>query len=92
MSLFLLEPPEAQKALFDFSNSQFKAGSGALLHVHGKTSAGCSVLYNGEGLFDVYSDFCNSRYYFYCQYTREPKTKEPGEVAKSQAQPNLITN
>jgi hypothetical protein len=89
MSLFILEPPEAQKALLSFANSQFKARSGALLHVHGKTSAGCSVLYNGKGIFEVYSDFCNSRYSFYCQFTREPKTKEQGEVKQTKFDHNL---
>jgi hypothetical protein len=89
MSLFKLEPPEAKKALLDFANSQFDQSAKAYLHVHGKTSAGCSVLYNGDGLVEVYSDFCNSRYNFYCQYTREPKaTEEQGKVAKYQT--NLI--
>jgi hypothetical protein len=80
----MLEPPETQEALLNYANSQFKAKAGSLLHVHGKTSAGCLVLYNGNGLFDVYSDFCNSRYFFYCQFTREPEEIEPGKVTISQ--------
>jgi hypothetical protein len=83
MSLFMLEPPEAKKALLDYANSQFNPLEKAYLHVHGKTSAGCSVLYNGNGLFEEYLDFCNSRYYFYCQFTRVPKATEPGKVTQS---------
>jgi hypothetical protein len=78
MALYNLDTPETQKALLDFSNSRFKESSGRLMHVYGKTSAGCSVIYNGNGLFEIYSDFCNSRYYFYCQYFRKPKVNEPG--------------
>lgn len=89
MSLFMLEPPETKTALFSFANSHFKPGT--LFHVHGKTSAGCSVLYNGNGYFDVFSDFCNSRYYFYCQYTREPKANVPGEVTTCQTEVNLTS-
>jgi hypothetical protein len=70
MSLFMLEPPEATKALLDLANTQYKAGRGFYLHVHGKTSEGCSSLFNGNGFFEVISDLCNSRYSFYCQYTR----------------------
>jgi hypothetical protein len=73
MSLFMLEPPEATKALLNFANTQYPPGRGYYLHVDGKTSEGCTVLYNGKGLFEVYSDFCNS------QYTRPTGIIESGE-------------
>jgi hypothetical protein len=82
MSLFMLEPPEATKALLDLANTQYKAGEEYTLHVHGKTSEGCSVLYNGNGLFEVFSDLCNSRLPYYCQYTRLTDIIESCEFVK----------
>jgi hypothetical protein len=79
MSLYNADASEAKKALLDFSNMRFKPSLGFILYVQGKTSDKCSIFYNGEGLFGVYSDDCNNRRYFYCQFTRTPTTVESGK-------------
>jgi hypothetical protein len=82
MSLYNVETPEAKKALLDFSNTRFKAGVGAFLHVQGKTSEGCAVVANWEGLFGIFYLDCSTTSYFYCQFTRTPTTVEPGKQKK----------
>jgi hypothetical protein len=82
MSLYNVDVPEAKTALFDFSTSRFKPLLGVVLYIQGKTSGGCNILYNGEGLFDVYVKDCYSKRYFYCQLTRTPTSVEPGKQTK----------
>jgi hypothetical protein len=79
MSLYEMDTPEANKVLLDFSNSRFKAFSGDVLYVKGRIDGRCSGVSNRGGLFDIFSNNCFEELFFYCQYTREPITKEPGE-------------
>jgi hypothetical protein len=80
MSLYNVDTSEAKKALLDFSTTRFKPLLGVVLYIQGKTSVGCNILYNGEGLFDVFpDDDCYYRCYFYCQFTQTPTAQEPGK-------------
>jgi hypothetical protein len=78
MSLYNVDAPEAKKALLDFSNSRFRPSLGGVLSVEGKTNDGCAAVGNSKGLFDVLYVNCSMTPYYYCQYTRTPKTDEPG--------------
>jgi hypothetical protein len=79
MSLYNVDAPADRKALFDFSNSRYTISIEDILSVEGKTSEGCAaVAANSEGLFEIFQVDCSIAYYFYCQFTRTPKTDEPG--------------
>jgi hypothetical protein len=82
MFLYNADDPEAEKALLDFSNFRFRPSYGGVLYVEGKTSAGCSVVSNEEGLFKVIFIDCNNKQYFYCQFVRTPKAEELGNLCK----------
>jgi hypothetical protein len=82
MSLYNVDAPEAKKTLLDFSNSRFRPSLGATLYVEGKTSEGCAVVANKEGLFDVLSVSCTNKTFFYCQYSRALEPDVPGNHEK----------
>jgi hypothetical protein len=84
MFLYNADDPEAEKAMLDFSNTRFSPSLGYALYLEGKTSEGCVVVANEEGLFRVAFANCTEKFSFYCQFTREPKATEPGKIAKRQ--------
>jgi hypothetical protein len=75
MSLYNVDAPKAKKALLDFSNYWFRRETA--LYVEGKTSEGCAVVANTDGLFNVLTVSCFEEKNYYCQYTRDPTTDVP---------------
>jgi hypothetical protein len=78
MSLYNVDDLGAKKALLDFLDSRFRPSNGDVFYIEGKTSEGCAVVANWNGLFDVSFVDCFWTYYFHCQFVRTPKTDEPG--------------
>jgi hypothetical protein len=76
MFLYNADDPQVERALVDFSNSQFRPSAGAKLYIYGKTREGCAVVNNSFGLFNVSFIDCSKMHYFYCQFTRTPKTED----------------
>jgi hypothetical protein len=79
MFLYNVDVPEVEKALLDFSNSLFRPSLGEALFVDGKRSEGCAAVANKEGLFALSFIDCSEKHYFYCQFTRTPKTEKLGD-------------
>jgi hypothetical protein len=79
MFLYNVDVPEVEKALLDFSNSLFRPSLGEALFIDGKRSEGCAAVANKEGLFGLSFIDCSEKHYFYCQFTRTPKTEKLGD-------------
>jgi hypothetical protein len=90
MSLYNVDAPEDRKVLLDFSNTRFAPSSWDVLYVEGRTNQSCSVVTNKEGLFDVSSDQCLEKYYYYCQFTRTPTVVTPSKRREKIKINNLI--
>jgi hypothetical protein len=89
MFLYYADDPQVERALVDFSNTQFRPSTGATLYIHGKTTKGCLVVNNSVGLFNVSFIDCSELHYFYCQFKRTPKTENDKPSISSSNRQNL---